>query len=123
MWERATSAQNQRAGVLDVTRGGQQRDRSLVGERDETGDGGRCRSTLQLGAVAAGELVEALDAVVVPAPEVGARRSIGEPFVESCVGLGQPPRPQAIDEHPIARTTGVIHASKLHIATRRFVGR
>ena len=60
--------QDQRTGVLDIASGGEQRDRLLVGELDEMVDGGRCRWMLQLGAIAAGELLEPLYAVAVPAP-------------------------------------------------------
>ena len=103
--------------MLDVAGGGEQGDRVVAGERDEPTNGVGCRSVAQLGAVAAGELLEPLDAMAVPASKVGAWRGIPHPFIQGYLGLGDAPRPQTIDEDAIAGRTSVVHTMKLHAAT------
>lgn len=69
---------------------------------------------IQLGAVTALELVPALGVVVEPAAEVVARCELPCPLVDLCVLLGDPARPDAVDEHTVAVVAGrlVVDASQ-----------
>lgn len=70
----------------------------------------------QLGAVPAGEGVEAFDFVPVPAPQLGTGRHVLRPLVEMGVVPAQATRPEPIDEDAVAALVGVVHATDIHLA-------
>ena len=85
-------------GVLDVPRGGEQDDWPRPGQLDEVAHRVGGRRLSQLGPVASGELLEAIHRVAVPATELGAGRHVLEPFVQPRLVLGDPARPETVDQ-------------------------
>jgi Major Facilitator Superfamily len=66
---------------------------------------------LQLPPVAAGEFLEAVRVVAVPLAQLVRRRDVFAPLIERRLGLGQPSRPDPVDQHPgaVARLRLLIH--------------
>ena len=98
--------QDSGSGVLDVPGRGDQDHGAGLSEVFEVMDRLERRWPSQFGAVAARELLEAIDIVLIPTPELGAGGHILEPFVQFRRGSLHPSGPQTVNQDPVAGRAG-----------------